>query len=109
MYKLKKFIFKKYKLIKSLSEEYDKYQSIEVHPQTGELYFRPSWFKPLVIIMYFINHLCFPLMVKILDYLRYCCPLTENINSLHCRSYLLFEYYKWRFKKGWRLLSDYHD
>jgi len=84
-----------FKLIKYLSKEYDEFYSMEFHPQTGEIYFRPFWFKPLVIILGLINYLCFPITTR-MEYFR------------KKESYMLFNYHNYRFKKGW-VLSEYFN
>ena len=85
-----------FKLIKFLSKEYDTLYSVEINPETGEVYTRPFWFKPVVIILGIINYLCF--------------PITTKMNYFHKRNnYKLFDYYKYRFKgKNWVLL-DYFE
>ena len=85
-----------FKLIKFLSKEYDKYYSIEINSETGEIYYRPFWFKPLVIIMGLINHLCFPITTK-LEYF-------DKKNS-----YMIFDYSKYRFKGKHWVLPDYFE
>lgn len=84
-----------FKLIKYLSKEYDQGLSYEINTKTGEIYYRPFWFKPLTIIMGLINYIFF--------------PITTKINYFHKKgSYKLFNYRNYRFKgKDW-VLSDYY-
>lgn len=59
-----------FKLIKKLSRDYDNLYSVEVNTKTGEIYFRPFWYKYLTIILEIMNIIFLPITLKSYKYNR---------------------------------------
>ena len=77
-------MFKKLKKdFKESSKTYEDYWSVEIHPITGEVYFRPKWFK-------------------------YWCVFIDILhNKLHRYFYLPYFFIFKPFKKGFLLYPEY--